>query len=199
MAQRDIRHTFLTRLAHMGLALAIISQLMTSLVFVAPSPGKSGNIWYEFHEYGGLTAFGFVLLFWLVLTARRVGTAPRLLFPWFDPVRLSAVWADTKTHLASLKRFRLPPFHEHGPLASAVHGLGLLLVTTMAATGTLYYFINTGNPDAGGLVGVVMFIHKTLGSLVWAYLIGHGSLAVIHHYTENLRITEMWSLGRNQT
>ncbi|OWY08872.1 hypothetical protein B6V73_20020 [Thioclava sp. JM3] len=194
MDTKETRHNFFTRLAHMGLALATITQLVTSLIFVAPSPGKSGNIWYEIHEYGGLTAFGFVLLFWLALTARRLGTAPGLLFPWFSGPSLRAVWSDTKAHLAAVTRFRLPPFEEHGALASAVHGLGLLLVTAMVATGTIYYFINTGNSDAGGLVGVLMFVHKTLANVVWAYLIGHAGLAVIHHFTDNLRLTEMWSL-----
>jgi len=190
------RHTRATRLVHMGLALAIITQLLTSLVFVAPAPDATGNFWFEIHEYGGLAAFAFVLMFWLTLTARRTGTAPGLLFPWLNGQRLQAVWGDIKVHVAALVRFRLPPFEEHGPLASAVHGLGLLLMTAMAATGTVYYFINTGNPDAGGLVGVVMFIHKNLANLVWAYLIGHAGLAVIHHFTDNLRLSEMWSLHK---
>ena len=72
--------------------------------------------------------------------------------------------------------------------------MGLLLITAMAASGTIYYFINTGNPDADGLVGVVMFIHLSLANLVWVYLIGHSALAVIHHFSANLRLTEMWSL-----
>lgn len=192
------KHSFLTRIAHMGLALAIIVQLLTSLVFVAPDPEKAGNFWFEIHEYGGLAAFGFVLLFWLALTVRSAGTSVGLLFPWFSGPRLRALWDDAKAHLKSLIRFRLPPYEEHAPLAGAVHGLGLLLVTAMAATGTTYYFINTGNPDAGGLVGAVMFIHKNLANLVWAYLIGHAGLAVIHHFSQNLSLKEMWSLRSRQ-
>lgn len=188
------KHSLFTRIAHMGLALAIIVQLLTSLVFVAPDPKRAGNVWFEIHEYGGLAAFGFVLLFWLVFTTRRIGTSAALLFPWFSGPRLRALREDIKTDLKSLIRFRLPPYDENAPLAGAVHGLGLLLMTAMAATGTIYYLINAGNPDAGGLVGIVMFVHKTLANLVWAYLIGHAGLAVIHHFTGNLRLTEMWSL-----
>ena len=191
------RHARATRLVHMGLALSIIVQLLTSLVFVAPSPTATGNIWFAAHAYVGLAAFGFVLLFWLVLTARRIGTTPGLLFPWFNGARLAALWADTKVHLAALTRFRLPVFDAHAPLASAVHGLGVLLMTAMALTGTIYYVINTGNPDAGGLVGVVMLVHKTLANLVWAYLIGHAGLGVVHHFASNQSLGEMWSLRRN--
>lgn len=201
MSTATTRHTRATRIAHMGLAAAIIVQLTTSLVFVAPSPARAGNLWYEVHEYGGLTAFAFVLAFWIVLTARRAGTAPGLLFPWLSKTRIGDVMKDAKGHAAALVRFRLPQFEEHGPLASAVHGLGLLLMTTMALTGTVYYFVNSGNPDAGGLVGLLMIVHKTLANLVWAYLIGHAGLAVVHHFTQNLSLGEMWSLrgdGRPQ-
>lgn len=197
MSDTSAQHTRLTRLAHMGLALAVISQLLTSLVFVAPSPGQSGNVYFEIHEYGGLTAMAFVILFWLALTVRRVGTAAGLLFPWFSPRKLRALWEDTMTHLRALIRFRLPPYEEHGPLASAVHGLGLLLITAMALTGTLYYLVNAGNPDAGGFVGVLMFIHLGLANLVWAYLIGHATLAVVHHFSDNLSLAEMWSLRKH--
>lgn len=78
-----------------------------------------------------------------------------------------------------------------------MHGLGLLLMTAMATTGTLYYFVNTGDPDAGGLMGILMYVHKTLANIVWAYLIGHAGLAVIHHFTDNLRLSEMWSFRKN--
>lgn len=194
MIKRHERHSKFTRIAHMGLALAIISQLLTSLVMVPPSPPNDGSILYEIHEYGGLAAFAFMLLFWIVLTTRRIGTAPGKLFPWFSTRRLIAVWEDVKSHSRSLVRLRLPSYDENGPLASAIHGLGLLLMTVMAATGTLYYFINTGDPDAGGLVGVLILVHTTLANLVWAYLIGHMTLAVVHHFTDNLSLTEMWSL-----
>lgn len=72
-------------------------------------------------------------------------------------------------------------------------------MTVMAATGTIYYFINNGDPDAGGIVGVLMLIHTTLANFVWAYLIGHAALAVIHHVTDNLSLSEMWSLRGNAT
>lgn len=196
MPDKSVQHSRVTRLAHMGLALAVISQLLTSLVFVAPSPGKSGNFFYELHEYGGLTAMGFVVLFWLALTVRQVGTNPGLLFPWLSPRKLRDLWNDIVAHLRALIRFRLPPYEQHGPLASAVHGLGLLLVTAMALTGTLYYFVNSGNPDAGGLVGVLMFVHLNLANLVWAYLIGHATLALVHHFADNFSLAEMWSLKR---
>ena len=197
MADSHPRHSRATRLVHMGLALAVIVQLTSSLVFEPPSPDGTANVWWEVHEYGGLTAFGFVLLFWLVLVGRNHGTDPGSLFPWFSASRMRGVWADMKLQLKALTGRHLPRYDAHGPFASAIHGLGLLLMTAMATTGTVYYFINTGNPDAGGLVGAVMFVHRGLSNLVWVYLIGHASLAVLHHFTDHMSLREMWSLSRN--
>ena len=189
-------HTRATRLVHTGLAIAVITQLLTSLIFVAPAPDATGNVWFEVHQYSGLAALGFVFLFWLVMSARRAGTNGGLLFPWLSRSRLNALWTDIGNHGTAMRQRRLPAYEVHSPLASAVHGLGLLLVTAMASTGALYYFINTGNPDAGGVIGVTMIVHKNLGGVVWAYLIGHAGLAVIHHFTRNMSLSSMWSLRK---
>ena len=194
---RQRKHGFLIRISHIGLAIAVINQLLTSLVLSAPAPDAAGNFYFEVHEYGGLAAFSFITLFWFGVIFRKRQAPSGLMFPWLSAVRLSALWSDTKLHFAAIRRMRLPPYGDHAPLASAIHGLGLLLVTAMAASGTIYYFINSGDPHAGGLVGVVMFIHLNLANLVWAYLIGHAGLALVHHFSNNLHLSEMWSLRRD--
>ena len=189
-----LRHTRLTRLAHMGLALGVIVQLLTSLVFVPDAPGETANIYFEIHEYSGLASFGFALLFWLVVMSRKSGTTIGELFPWFSKSRLSTLWSDIRGSLGAIKQMKLPHIDETSAIAHTIHGLGLLLILTMALTGTVYYFINNGDPDAGGLVGVVMFFHMGLANVVWAYLIGHAGIALIHHVTSQLSLREMWSL-----
>lgn len=196
MSNPTAKHGLPTRLAHAGLGIAIILQLLTSLGMQAPYPGRAGDFLFGIHSYVGLGALGFVFLFWLVVMLRRRGAEMGLLIPWFSRARIRAVWQDARKHLEAVLHLRLPAYDEHGPLASAVHGLGLLLMTAMAASGTLYFFINAGNPDAGGWVAVSMFVHKTLANLVWAYLIGHAGLAVLHHYTQHLSLAEMWSFRR---
>ena len=193
-AHHATRHTLPTRLVHAGVALAVVTQLLTSRVMKPAEDGHAGNLWFEFHEYVGLAAFALILLFWIVLTARRRGTPAALLFPWFSGARLSALWSDIKRHAHALRHLRLPPHDDPSPLASAVHGLGILLITAMAGSGTLYYLIGDGNPDAGGWVGVAMSVHKALANLVWVYLIGHVSLAVLQHLFTDFNLRQMWSL-----
>ncbi|GIX15262.1 MAG: hypothetical protein KatS3mg118_3221 [Paracoccaceae bacterium] len=187
------RHALTTRLLHMGVALAVIWQLGVSLIMQGPRGPQAGDLFFATHSYVGLAAMAVIVLFWANLALRRVGTAHGALFPWFSAERRAALWADTRAHLAALTRLRLPHYDENAPLASAVHGLGLLLMTLMAATGTLWWF---AAPSAAA--GAFEIVHKLFANLAWAYLIGHAGLAVIHHLRGEASLSEMWSLrGRN--
>jgi len=193
------KHSFATRLIHAGLASAVILQLLTSLPMEPPEPDRVGNWYFQVHQYSGLAAFCFVFAFWVVLAIRSRGTAPGALFPWFSGTRLRALRTDAMTHFAALLSRRLPAHDPHAALPSAVHGLGVLLMSAMAISGTIYYFINSGDPDADGAVGAVMFVHRTLANLVWVYLIGHAGLGLVHHYAHDIHLGEMWSLDRDAT
>ncbi|MBL4751041.1 MAG: cytochrome b/b6 domain-containing protein [Amylibacter sp.] len=192
----QIKHARLTRMIHMGLALAVTLQMLGSLLIEIFEDTQTGKDILLYHQYIGLVAFVLILLFWLIVMIRNIGTDPALLFPWVAKARRAMIWAELKTHYATLKSRQIPSFDPHSPLAPAVHGLGLLLILAMAGSGTIYYFINTGDPDAGGLVGVVMFIHTTLANLVWVYLFAHAGFAVLHHYLKDMDLREMWSLKK---
>ncbi|MBT9385224.1 cytochrome b/b6 domain-containing protein [Pseudooceanicola sp. CBS1P-1] len=185
------RHALPTRLLHAGLALAILVQLLTSLGMEPEEHGHAGNLLYTFHELGGLASLGLVLAFWLWTLARRRGSAPGALFPWLSARRRGLLGADIGQHLRQLSRLRFPEHGPETPLASAVHGLGLCLMTVMAATGTLYLLSGAPDPEAAG---AIMLIHKALANLVWAYLIGHAAMAVLAHLLSGFDIREMWSL-----
>lgn len=183
------RHGLATRLLHMGVALSVIWQLGVSLIMQGPRGPQPGDLFFATHSYVGLAAMAVIVLFWANLSLRRVGTAHGALFPWFSAERRAALRADTRAHLAALTRLRLPHYDENAPLASAVHGLGLLLMTLMAATGTLWWF---AAPSAAA--GAFEAGHKLFANLAWAYLIGHAGLAVIHHLRGEASLSEMWSL-----
>jgi cytochrome b561 len=188
------KHSIATRIVHAGLAITIMANLALSLVMQGPRRGQSGDWLYGIHQYVGLTALVFAFGFFSVLVVRNHGTHRAALFPWLSSDRLSALWADIKAHAAAAAKLRLPTYDDHSPLASAVHGLGLLLMAAMATTGAVYFLAPYLNVQASTVVGWDLDIHRLLANLVWAYLIGHAGLAVIHHYSQNLSVTEMWSL-----
>jgi cytochrome b561 len=189
------KHSFATRLVHACLAITIMTNLALSLVMRGPRRGQAGDWFYGIHQYIGIAALVFAFGFFCVLVVRKHGTDRGALFPWLSADRLSALWADIKAHGAAAIKLRLPSYDDHSPLASAVHGLGLLLMAAMAVTGAVVFFAPYLNAQTSAVAGWALDIHHLLANLAWAYLTGHAGLAVIHHYSQNLRVTEMWSLA----
>ncbi len=184
------RHAWTTRALHMGVALAVIWQLGVSLAMQGPHGSRPGDTLFATHSYVGLAALALIGLFWLNLLVRRVGTDAGALFPWLSGARRAALWSDARAQLGALTRLRLPDYVEGSALASAVHGLGLLLMTLLAATGAAWWALQ---PSA--TAGWFEEVHKTFANLAWVYLIAHAGLAVIHHLRREASLSEMWSLG----
>lgn len=192
------KHGWQTRLFHAALALSIIVQLATSQFMIHPGRGREGDLLFEVHEYSGLLAFVLALALFLRIAIRPRGTAFGQLFPWFSGSRLKALASDFGRHVRAAARFKLPPYDPEGAFPSAIHGLGLLLMGLMATTGTIYWLAGKLGAGQSPIVGTAMGLHETFSSLVWVYVIGHALLALVHHYTDHLSLTEMWSLKRNK-
>lgn len=166
-----------TRLLHFALLAVVLNQLIGSNIMERPLPGEDPGLAFTLHSWVGMAGFVLVLAFWLWTLFRRGETRLRQLVPWFSRRGWAGVIADIRHHIHSLMRLRLPEDDGHGALASAVHGLGLLILTVMAATGTAYALLLQGT-DWGR---PTLFVHATVANLMWAYLIGHAGLAVLHH------------------
>jgi len=190
------RHSLATRLLHAGLALAIVTQLLTSLQMRGPDDVQAGDILFQVHRYSGLAATVLAFGLWLTILLRSRGTDFGALLPWFSGWRLAALGRDIKAHAAALK-LRLPTHDPQAALPSAIHGLGLVLISAMAASGAVYFGqvafgLHSAEPE--GMVA--MTVHLALANLVWAYLIAHAGLALLHHLLRSMRLSTMWSFGR---
>lgn len=160
-----------TRVIHFVLLLLILHQLIGNQFMERPMPGEPPSLVWTLHEYLGMVSLAAAGAFWAWALVRHGETAPGRLVPWFSAHRLRDLFADTLAQLRRLARLQAPA-DDDGAMAGAVHGLGLLLVTAMAATGTLYFF--SGAHPA-------LTVHKLLSKLVYAYLAAHVGMAVLHH------------------
>ncbi len=176
--------SLLTRALHGLLALAVVHQLLVSLVMEGPRHGHDAaglpGALFDLHEGVGLFTFGVVLAFWLWAFVRRSGTPVAMLFPWLSGQRLRAVKEDIARHAEAMRRFDLPDYRSESPLAAATHGLGLLVFTAMGATGTVIYFTHGVPGTLGQVAKVSQEVHETIANLAWAYLIGHAGIALLH-------------------
>lgn len=174
MPQPDpVRRSLRTRVLHALLLLAVVWQLAGSEFVRRPRADRPANTMYTLHEIVGLATLGLVLAFWLWSLVRRRETPLGALLPWFSRTRLKALADDLRQHGAMLRQFRLPGGEAETPLASAVHGLGLLAALAMGVTGAWLY--TQPLPAGPGLQ-----LHKLMANLMWAYVVGHAGLAVLH-------------------
>ncbi|MGE3692582.1 MAG: cytochrome b/b6 domain-containing protein [Novosphingobium sp.] len=177
-----IKRSKLTRVLHWLTALAIVTQLGLSLVMQSPGRNRPGDALFEVHEKVGIAATAILIAFWIWSIARSGETRIAAFIPWFSVRQLKLVWADARNLFGTV--------HEGGrerPFASAVHGLGLIVATIMALSGLLGYFVT----PARSLLGV----HEAIAPLMWAYLIGHVAISIVHELRGERIIRSMLSLS----
>lgn len=182
-----------TRVLHLVLLVAVIHQLVGSEFMAFPFPGDPPSWWFSLHEYIGIASVAILGAFWLWTLVRRGETRIARLIPWLSPMRTADVLADAAHHIESLLHRKLPD-DDDGALASAIHGLGLLAVTFMAITGTVFYYTH-GTP----LAHDAMWLHRTAANLIWVYLAAHASLAILHHLLGSNILSRMfWTKTRRR-
>jgi len=166
-----------SRWLHVGFATAILCQLLTSWIMHSPThrdalPYQMDA--YKLHQYIGLAATAFVVLFWSWILFFRHDRLKQL-FPW-----KKSQWPAIYEDLNRLVHLKLPLRPEGGGLAGLVHGLGLMLVSVVGFLGVcLFIFIQRHQLNLS-FPSFVKETHKTFAYWIWWYVAGHGIMAIWH-------------------
>lgn len=186
----------MTRWLHAGIALGVAAQLGLSLFMEAPddtdevmASGFPLQL-FEAHESIGMALLALLVLHWLWSLSGHVEGGFGHLFPWFSGKRMSKVIAEAKDIL----RLKVPDPETSNEFAGAVHGLGLLVATILAVSGAVIFFNVSETGHWTKLGNNYHEIHETIAPLMWAYLIGHFAVAVIHKRMGHTNVKEMFSL-----
>ncbi|MEW5729615.1 MAG: cytochrome b/b6 domain-containing protein [Pseudomonadota bacterium] len=186
----------MTRILHLLVAAGVTSQMLTSLVMVHPKPGRLPDGWYGVHETVGIGLLAVVSAYWLWILGRTLSRGePLMLFPWLSGKRLAALRDDTVETGRAALGLRLPAGDEPQPLPAAIQGIGLLLALLLAATGTA---IELGMAPDGGpspLLRGVKEVHESMAPLMWAYLVAHPLLSLLHQLAGHRTLSRMFGLG----
>ena len=181
-----------TRALHLLLLFAVLHQVISSKVISRPLPGDAPSTLYMLHEYIGMATLVIVLTFWVWTLVRNGETRLAALFPWLSPRRIRAIVDDGMDQLHAVRAGEWSG-ESSGSLASAIHGLGLSIVTVMGVTGTVLFFSH-------GLVAHhAMDYHRFAANFMWAYLIGHAGMALLHHLLGSDVVRRMFWLRRGIT
>ena len=71
------------------------------------------------------------------------------------------------------------PVRQMGGLAGMVEGLGILVLVCMTLTGGLF-FLCQFEWGFQNVAGLFLSMHQYLSGFVWAYIIGHAGMAMLH-------------------
>ncbi len=192
-----MRYDRVTRWLHMGIVLMTAVQLTTSQFMELPDPGGIPAIQFtlfKIHRLSGITILTLLALHWIWgLTGHTAGGWGNL-FPWFSKKRLGNVVSDLKS-MPSLIRGGFPGQNDQGTaIAGAVHGLGLLTATGMGLTGSLLFFGIKSDGAMNASVSPVVEIHQFISNFLWAFIIGHMGMAILHQWQGDKVLTRMFNL-----
>lgn len=192
--------SLITRVLHLTVAAAIVEQLVSSMIMRVPWPNRlppSGieAAAYSVHAVAGVAALGVLMVFWIWMLVRRGERRLSILFPWFSRDRIRDVIDDARVYLDAALKLRLPEPDDRSAFAGAVHGLGVALGLLMAITGTYIFYTWVPGHPADIPTRVAMRIHGLFANLMWAYLIGHATMAVLHQWLKHPVLSDMFSFG----
>lgn len=195
-----MRYDRVTRLLHIGMAITVVLQLADSEFMRHPKPNpehartalETGM--FEIHEWVGIAALTLVLLriLWGFVGPEKFSWAR--LFPWRSSEGRARILTQIKEEIPGWFKGKIST-DEDNPLAGSIHGLGLLTVLGMGATG-LTIFLGMGEDGhVNGFIHAVMEFHAdVLANLMWAYVIGHVGMAMLHKLLGHDLVREMFTL-----
>ncbi len=190
-----MRHSLLSKALHAMLALSITHQLLISLVMEEPHPPRRPiETAFQLHAWVGVVSFGVIIAVWIWTLVRRSEAGVGAFVPWFSAARRRAVIDDLRAYAVALPRLQLPDSTAHSAFANAVHGLGLLLATYLAATGFAVYMQMAADGSMTRLGHMLADWHGALANVMWAYLIGHAAMALLHQVMGEGLLRKMWTI-----
>jgi cytochrome b561 len=193
-----VNYDRVVRWLHAGIALAVVIQMLSSKVMQIPQPGRlplePRHAFFLIHEGSGLTLVTLLVLHWLWGLTGHVAGGWGHLFPWFSRDRLQDLLAALKALPPWLRDNRAVDEEVMHPLAGAVHGLGLLTVTAMALTGATMVLGMGPEGSLGGLLQAARWVHGFVANFMWAYVIGHVAMAMLHQVRGERVLTKMFDL-----
>lgn len=150
---------------HFALAFLVTCQLLIALNM------KHFGL-FTWHRNVGFCIAIVIFLHWVYIRYNRLGEH---FFP-YTARGMKAVFGE----LISLPIGKLPRGGKRLGLPGLIHGLGLLTISMMAATGIIIYILySLGLPHY-----YIKLIHKFFAELLWIYWFGHVGMALIHHLFE---------------
>ncbi len=193
-----MKYDLVTRWLHAGIAVLVAIQVICSGIMEVPKPEAAispvGFSFFRIHETSGLIALIVVSLHWIWNLTGHMSGGWGHFFPWFSPEQKNRFYSDLKSIPRWIQGGIPAQEDETISLAGAVHGLGLLVVSAMAITGTIIYFGLGPDGATSSFIAFVVELHGFLAGFLYAYLVGHVGMALVHWWLGHGILGRMFNL-----
>lgn len=161
------------RVIHLLILLLVITQIVISNWMEIAKTGVIVDQGYQFyctwlHIILGVSLF-FLVLYFIINRMKNKGI--HHFFPY-----LFGDLSQIKKDIKLLSNLKLPESSANG-IATSVQGLGLGALFLVVSSGLIWLFLWLQNSP---LADEAKNIHKTLTGLIEIYIIGHGSMGLLH-------------------
>jgi len=191
----------ITRLLHWGIAIGIPLQLISEELMKRPKPGRIRSdeqiFFFDMHEWVGMLLLTLIVLrlIWGVM-GMGDGRLSKL-FPFATAAGRKGMMHELRTEVPGWLKGKFEPPEKEDYIAGLVHGLGVLLVLALGASGAVMLY---GMEDSGRMLGFVHTmkeLHEALGELLWIYLVGHVGMALVHQLLGHRSLQRIFSFRRS--
>jgi len=152
---------------------------------------------FEMHEWVGMLILTLVLmrLMWSLMSEESSWSR---LFPYLSGDGRRQLPNKVKHEVLDMLKGKFAESGQKSPLSGIVHGLGLLLVLALGATGAVMLYGMEASGQMTGLVHLAKEVHEALGGLLWVYLIAHVGMALLHTLLGHGVLHRMFGFKGNQ-
>lgn len=167
---------------HLAIVCLVLFQLFSEQMMELPKPGEPVTdleaLFLQLHEWNGFIVLGLAILFLLIRTGESA--ASHSLFPWLSGAGLKGIFRELTGDVPGWFKGKLKKPEESHHIASTVHGLGILLLIGLGATGIMVFMELEPNGYMDKDTQLIKGLHTSMGELVWIFVLAHSAMALLH-------------------
>jgi len=177
-----MRFTRAIQTIHLAIVCLISFQLFFELMMELPKPDKPINdtqaLFLLLHEWNGFIVLGLTVLFLMLRSGQSQTT--HSLFPWLSISGWKGIFKELAHDIPGWFKGKLKKPEESFRIASSVHGLGILLLLGLGATGIMVFIGLEPNGYMDRDTKAIKDLHSSMGDLIWIFVLGHSAMALLH-------------------
>ncbi|MFQ5356184.1 MAG: cytochrome b/b6 domain-containing protein [Mariprofundaceae bacterium] len=190
-----MRYDRSVRILHLAIMLDVLIQLVSELFMKVPKAGEMilpvERIVFMVHEWNGFIVLALVVAYIMYLTDGEGGW--NRLFPWTSAAGCKGLWQEIRQDVPGWFRGKLKKPADAHYIAGTVHGLSILLVIGLGASGIMIFMGLESDGSMSPEIKLLRELHSKMGTLMWVYIFGHTGMALIHQLSGHRILQDMFS------